>query len=546
MFMGLKDREIEMDSAHEKTVLTDGNYDFSAKYLAAAHVHGLAREQPERIGPGTIAGLENLFYNRAVSGQTQAYFLLREAAGALCSLLARFPHDASAHEAHHAVMNLLGRTTGHAQRAAAESLGGLSFAIRGPSILPATQREIPVIGWRAFLKETRIACTGTPRFMGRSLVVKTADPARLLVVKLAGSKDNPDSLLKESIWLHHLGQIKETFSVRFHVPGVVSVGNGSLFRLTDLPVPDAERKNLHVKGFAIAFLAHPDYFNYPNQGDPRRRLDPEAFLETVCRNAFLFGRLTGRGMIHEAPVPLFHNRVQGPRRNDRGVYLWQRGGRLDQWLGSCMYPNFGCSGIRDFEHLEAFQGPARSAYSSMGAQLLSLLLVTGSYFRMKEKRKMGLNPDGRPVDARALFHKPLLVSIIRGIFEHYYRGFVEKPFTGPLPLDVPGLADRMVDEMGVDRYMEEILRVVDQREMTEKAFVDFLVGRRVPLVEAMRMKKGERDIILLTGPHLGGFNQRISLPELTEAVGTMAALCIYGRYCEENLKRGNGRNGDEL
>ena len=114
----------------------------------------------------------------------------------------------------------------------------------------------------------------------------------------------------------------------------------------------------------------------------------------------------------------------------------------------------------------------------MGAQLLSLFLVAGSYFRMKESQRVGLEPNGRPVDARNLFHKPLLVKIVQGIFEHYYHGFVGKPFEGTLPLDVSGLADRMVDEMGVDRYMEEILRVVDQTEMTKEAFMDFLVERR--------------------------------------------------------------------
>lgn len=31
-------------------------------------------------------------------------------------------------------------------------------------------------------------------------------------------------------------------------------------------------------------------------------------------------------------------------------------------------------------------------------------------------------------------------------------------------------------------------------------------------------------------PHSGGFNERISLPELIEAVGTMSALCVLGRY----------------
>ena len=44
------------------------------------------------------------------------------------------------------------------------------------------------------------------------------------------------------------------------------------------------------------------------------------------------------------------------------------------------------------------------------------------------------------------------------------------------------------------------------------------------------MEKGKRDITLLTGPHLGGFNDRISLPELIRFIETMAALCISGKY----------------
>ena len=238
---------------------------------------------------------------------------------------------------------------------------------------------------------------------------------------------------------------------------------------------------------------------------------------------------------------MFHNRVQGPRRDDQGLYLWQRAGRLDRWLWSCRYPNFGCSGIRDFEHLEAYRGPARKIYLPMGAQLLSLFLVTGSHFRMKDSRRVGLDPDGRPVDARGLFMKPLLKEIIQGVFHHYYSGFVGEPFKGALPISFSVLADRMVDEMGVDRFMEEILRVADQQEMTDNAFVDFLVERRVPMAEVEKIEKGAGDITLFTGPHLGGFNQQISIPELIESVGTMAALCLYGRYCKEKLK-GDTRN----
>ena len=535
MFMGFNHQEMKSDPFRSTAFLASSDYDFSAKYLAVCHLNELAMKQPETIGPETIAGLESIFYDPKVSSQTQAYFFFKEAAGALCSLLARLPHDACARKSHNAFMNLLGRTTGHAQRAATEALGALPFSILGTPPEREVLGDTPVITWRAFLENTHISRKGMPCFMGRSLVTKTAVEDRLLVVKLAGEMDNPESLLQETAWLHHLGSNPDAFTVKFHIPEPLRVQNGSLFRLVDLPVPYPEKKHRHEKGYAIAFLAHPDYFRYPNETDQNKQLDSETFLETIRRNAFLFGSLTGMGIIHEAPVPLFHNRVQGPRRNDGGVYLWQQGGRLDQWLWSCRYPNFGCSGIRDFEHLAVFQGPARKAYSSMGAQLLSLFLVAGSYFRMKDARKVGLEPDGQPVDARELFDKALLVKILESVFHHYYQGFVGRPFKGDLPLDFSQLADRMVDEMGVDRYMEEILRAVDQREMTDKAFIDFLVQRRIPRASAMQMEKGVNDITLYTGPHLGGFNQRISLPELIESVGTMAALCIYGRYCIEKL-----------
>ncbi|MDD2603865.1 MAG: hypothetical protein PHF66_03515, partial [Desulfobacteraceae bacterium] len=44
------------------------------------------------------------------------------------------------------------------------------------------------------------------------------------------------------------------------------------------------------------------------------------------------------------------------------------------------------------------------------------------------------------------------------------------------------------------------------------------------------LHQGESDLAVSTGPHLGGFNQPISLPELITAVETMAAVCIAGRH----------------
>lgn len=534
--MGQNHQEIEMDPAHLEAVLTNADYDFSAKYLAVCHLHGLARAKPEKIGSKIIAALESVFHNPDVLAQTQSYFLFKEAACAICCVLASLPHNTCARKAHHAVMGLLNRTRGHAQRAAAEALGGLPFSISGPVLEKEGETKSPILGWQAFLEETRLSCKGIPRFKGRSLVVKTAINDQLLVIKLAGERDDPESLLQEATWLYHLKHNDYVFPMRFHIPQIITVGGSLSFRLKDIPIPAARENRRHPKGFAIAFLAHPDYFRYPNELDRTKRLSDEKFLETICRNAFLFGKLTGLGMIHNAPIPLFHNRVQGPRRDDQGRYLWQRAGRLDQWLWSCRYPNFGLSGIRDFEHLEPFQGPARKIYAPMGAQLLSLFLVTGSYFRMKDSRKVGLDPGGRPVDARQLFQSPLLTEIIQGIFHHYYKGFVGKPFKGATPINFSALAERMVDEMGVDRYMEEILRVADQQEMTDAAFIGFLLERRVSMEKVQQMKRGAEDITLYTGPHLGGFNQQISIPELIESVGTMAALCIYGRYCEEKLK----------
>ena len=61
--MGLNHQEIETNPAHSEAVLTSADYDFSAKYLAVCHLHGLAGVRPEKIGPKTIAGLESVFYN---------------------------------------------------------------------------------------------------------------------------------------------------------------------------------------------------------------------------------------------------------------------------------------------------------------------------------------------------------------------------------------------------------------------------------------------------------------------------------------------------
>ena len=50
------------------------------------------------------------------------------------------------------------------------------------------------------------------------------------------------------------------------------------------------------------------------------------------------------------------------------------------------------------------------------------------------------------------------------------------------------------------------------------------------------MKRGEKDILITSGPHLGDFNRQISLPELIECVAAMSAVCIAGRFMSEMKK----------
>jgi len=156
--------------------------------------------------------------------------------------------------------------------------------------------------------------------------------------------------------------------------------------------------------------------------------------------------------------------------------------------------------------------------------------VAGSYFRNQEAGLVGLDDEGNPVDARHLFDARLFGETVNSIFLNYYEGFTETKFCGPLPMDLDAFVCRLIDEMGVDRHMEEILRVAEQTAMTDTAFFDFLESRGFSEGQIREFEKGRHDIPILTGPHLGGFNQPISVPELIEFTGAVSALCVADRY----------------
>ena len=518
----------------EEKIMGD-SFDFTAKYFAVYELQNIAEKNPEIIKDTTILMLEELFKHKGLTRQRQGFFLFRETANTLGTLI-QCCHDIRvADKVLAAFKRILASVSGHAHRAASEALGSLPVPVHGPCLPDLKIDRIFSTSFEEVMKKTTITPACPPVFMGRSLVTPCRKTKRLLVIKLARHSDTPESLAKEILWMDHLRSAKNQFSCRFDIPETVSIGNSPVFTLKAIPVKTGER--LHPKRYAIAFSAHRDYFTYPNEPEKAKTWSGEKLKEVIFRNARLAGKLASEGVIHSALIPLFHNRVQRGRRRDNGLYEWFRAGRLDQWLRSCDHPNLGPTGLRDFEHFSALNENGLALYRHMGSHLLSFFLVTGSYFRNKNEKQVGFDLNGNPVDMRFLFDKNLLEEIISGIFQNYYLGFTGVCYDGWLPFNIKQLAVRMIDEMGVDRHMEEILRVADQSEMSGEEFRLFLTQRGFSDTKIKRFNKGEKEIVIHSGPHLGGFNERISIPELIEAVAAMSGMCIGGKFWKEHFKK---------
>ncbi len=528
-------RDFERQRTTLENALKAKGIGFTATYLAVRDLQELIRTHPEIITSETIEALDGVLKNSGFSRQTQSFFLYKEAADALTSIIVHSIAEPLAEEAISALKTVLGTAAGDPQRAAANALGALPVSIRGPQVSEETIGDIPSVKWQQILEEKGITNGPAPNLIGRSLVVPVDKKNRLLVVKMACTEHSLDHIYREAVWMDHLCSGGYSFPVRFNIPVAMKIQGSYVFRLENMPLRMPEGVDLHPERYAIGFIAHKDYFAYPNEHRTESRPTMDGFREIIFRNAWLLGKLTFFGIIHSAPIPLFHNRIQRDRRADHGLYEWQRGGRLDRWLDCCCYPNFGITGIRDFEHLIAFRGLSQRLYRHIGTQIFSLLLVVGSYFRNKDRGRVGLSGQGNPMDARDLFDKAFLKKLVQGVFLSYYHGFVGTELTGEIPLDFDKLTSRMIDEMGVDRHMEEILRVIDQKQMSDEEFRRFLRKRGYSEKEIKDFKKGVHDITIYTGPHLGGFNERISLPELIESVGTISALCIAGRYRRESF-----------
>jgi hypothetical protein len=499
--------------------------DFTAAFLAAQRVADLVERDPAAVRPATVAALEGLLARNDHARQTQARILYRDVAGVLVTLLAKGPKPL-AMASRRALTKAL-ETPGKPRMAAAEAVGALPLPqLRGPGDVASAPAPPSVadISFHSLLSHAGADGATVPRAAGRSLLIPTRTPDTLLVIKRLRAGEDPAGLAREAAWMEHCAGL--VFPAYCHVPTPCRASEAVLWAVPDTPSPTA---GLDPDGRCLAYLAHRSYFAYPNAPRAAGGPDGETFVEAMGRAALLLGWLAGQGIIHEAAIPLFHNRVQRGRRDDGGVYDWRLPGRLDRWLHSAQHPNFGLSGLRDFEHFASFDGHNARLYRSMGDHLISLFLVAGSYFRMRDPVLVGQGADGAPVDARHLFDETLLTRVIDDAVARYHEGFVGAASEG-VPFDARTLARRMVEEMGVDRHMTELLRLDDQEAMTDDDFVEFLTSRGMDPATARSLRRGEADVALETGPHLGAFNNRTSLPELNEAVAAAVAACLTARH----------------
>jgi hypothetical protein len=529
---GLQTRPI--DDCHEQTELSRTQAlinheikDFSGAYMAVKYVAGHMDKYPDTIGADTVNTLTGLIRSPRFEKQKQSYFLFHEAAEALIRLAARVRKPLSK-SIIQALNDILYTSHGKRLRAVNQAIGELPWKpaasdpwVMAPlSVLPVDLNAL-VPGSAPGWKQTR--------WQGRSLIINTSGTA-CVVLKFATSADNITDLAREAAWLTRLQSSGEDMAAGgFDTPVSIEHKGHRVFDIaSDLP---GDTPPFLYRQICIAFIPCPGYYEYPNAPGCDRPLSWTR--QVFVKNARILGQMTVKGIVHTALIPLFHNRVQQRRRNDQGAYLWEHAGRLDQWLDSCQYPNFARSGPRDFEHIEPIDTGAGLRHY-IGEHLLSFILVIGSVFRNKAPDRRGLTRDATPEDTRDLFDRAAFESMIAEVSDHYFKGLCKKGLPQELLQTIPRLTRALIQTMGYDAHMEEVLRIQDQNRMTQEQYLHFLHQRGVNTVPP----KGQADILLSTGPHLGGFNQSISVPELIEYLFRFSALAVS--HCFLNGKRMSG------
>lgn len=522
--------------------LSAGPLDFSELFVRVGQLKSLLDGGSTPATGRTVAVLAGLLDSDRHTEQTQAYHLFGSIAGTLATIGCSRHDPEVSRQALQILVPAATGSRGERHRALAETVGTLPVNIKGPrfghaaTFLPPPRRSL-----KSLLSQLG-AGTLAGSYQGRSLVVPLPDSDEVAVIKITRTGEDPTGLEREARWLDYLRTAALLFTEPFIIPRPVKMKSGYLFRPLKLPVLDGRPRDIDpATAAAIAFTVHRDYFVYPNDHRSKARRSYERFRQVLRRAAVLFGELAASGIVHTAPIPLFHNRVQRRRRDDGGLYEWDRAGRLDRWLQSSRYPNFGPTGIRDFEHLTSLgTGAGRRLYRHIGNQLLSLILVAGSYFRHKAPESVGFDREGTPLDVRHLFDRAQFTELVQTVFSAYQAGFTKGSSVVDLQAEIDALVTALIDQMGVDRHMREVLRQEDQNRMTVADFEAYLSQYPVPARAAVGFTKGQADIEIHSGPHLGEFNGPISVPELTAFLRSASAAIVAGRFLGQRFGKDAG------
>ncbi|MGC9515908.1 HEAT repeat domain-containing protein [Methanocrinis sp.] len=330
--------------------------------------------------------------------------------------------------------------------------------------------------------------------VGRTLIL--SQEGRSLAIKLALGPGDEEKLLIEAAMQRQLGHLREDLGLESLIPRpIVPEGGGYLFRLRLSGLPGGVRGilGLQTDPWAICYSPPRGYFTYLNDF----HLSSDSVSKGLIRCAHDLAVLARNGLVHDALIPLFHNREQTERRGDRGVYRWwsEIPGRLDRWLKSCQHPNLRLSGIADYEHFCQFAEIApQKLHHLIGDQLLSISLVLASRYRILGE-----------------FDDDVVSEALRSIFETYILASVSEKsnsssFYGSRSLldgciDWDRLASRMREEMGGERYTTGLVRGAGPEGS---------------------------DLEIENGPHLGLFGGYFPLPELLRAIHLATAFAILG------------------
>ncbi len=509
---------------------------FQALFMAVSELNAIILKNPENADIETIKTLEIVLQTDKHLKQSKAFFLYRATAITIITIIKNTSNKKIVDKCLSVLKNNIRTSSKNRLRAVAEATGTLPLKIFAKRTTPFDISIIPSMSFNEILTKQKIKTCTDHKWLGRSLV-SNIDENKILVLKMAKQDDNLSELNMENGFMNYI--LKEfSTELKFKIPAPLKFSDHFLFSINELPISAPDNMNLHERNICIAFIADRDYFIYPNEENNDFFIDEAIFQEMILRNSSLLGELSGDGLIHTAPVPLFHNRVQQERREDGGIYDWAKGGRLDKWLESCRFPNFGESGLRDFEHFEIYNGNSLKLYKHIGSHILSLIMVTGSFFRNIGKDncnktlvgKFGFDDNGIGINAKELFNKQLLEQSLESILKNYYKSFTGIKDLNNFPFNFEKLSKTIIDEMGEDKHMEEILRVADQKKMSENEFSNFLLEKGFSLNKVTQLNKGEKDTTTPTGPHLGGFNQKISIPCLTDLLAKFSASCIADKF----------------